>query len=137
MVDAPGYPQVSGEESGGGAGAAHIDACLRSGERPAQARDPHDFFLLRHLGFKAQFPYTVQKMPGIVGEEYAPQSGSAPGQSGQQQRPVGDALGARDCRPEGLFRIFSRRPVIHTGHGIYLVCYHFEPLSHIRYRPMP
>lgn len=43
MVDAPGYPQVSGEESGGGAGAAHIDACLRSGERPAQARDPHDF----------------------------------------------------------------------------------------------
>ena len=39
VIDAPGYPQISGQESGRGTGAAHIETCLRLGDSASQPCD--------------------------------------------------------------------------------------------------
>ena len=98
MVDTLGKPQVSGEEACGSPGAAHVLRGLVQRHPAAQAPHGNGSACFIHLSLKAQFLYTFQKMPGIVRKQYALQTGGAVSQRGQQQGPVGNALGARDIR---------------------------------------
>ena len=97
MVDSLAQPQECRQKACGGSGAAHMLAGLRKGDRapcPFDRDCPGSFV---HSRLESQILDAFQEMPGVVGEEDAPQGGSPLSQRGQQQGTVGDALGAGDA----------------------------------------
>jgi hypothetical protein len=53
------------------------------------------------VGLKTQVLDAFEEVPGVVREESSPESGDPFRQGGQQQGPVGDALGAGDSHLQG------------------------------------
>ena len=103
MIDAVRKAETGGEKPGCGSGAAHVLFCFLAGNPSAQPFDNNTTVVFICFRFKSQIPDTLQKMPGIIGEESAAQTGSSFGQGGQQKRAVGDAFGTGNahCKRTG------------------------------------
>ncbi len=97
MVDPLAQPQECRQEACRGSGAAHVLAGFGEGDRAPRPFDRDRPGPFVHGGLESQILDAFQEMLGVIGEEDAPQSGSPPGQGGQQKGPVGDALGAGDA----------------------------------------
>ena len=116
--------QGSRQKTGCGPGTAYIQGSIGAGDFSAQAPDSDHVAVFIHCCFESQILYTLQKMPGIIGEQYSAQGRFAICQHSQQETAVRDTLRTRhpDCQRSSCFFHF----IIYSRNAVNFICHVVE-----------
>ena len=122
MENTFGDTQSSRQKTGSGSGTADVQGRLGAGNLPTQSFYRDDAGILIHSSPESEILYALQKMSGIIGEQYPPQRGCPLRQHGQQEAAVGNTLGTRHPDRQRFccffhFLIYSRNAVNFVCHG--------------------